>query len=477
MEAQEVSVANAKNDLAPRTLSLRNKIAYAVGDVGNNFLFDMGQLYLLKYMTDQLGLPSAAAGTVFLVAKIWDAFADITVGTWIDNRTKIGKRGKFRPFILFAAIPLALLLIANFTTPAHTITGKLIWAYIAYMLFGTVYSISNVPFGSMIPTMTRNSQERAELASFRQAGSNFGLMLATIGLMPIVLSLPNEKTGYTVAVVIFAIIGVACQWYSYANIKEVYPVPAKEKVDKNEIKRSYKALLKNKPLLTVSLVNLFTFSAFNLKLAVQVYYCQYVLKNMAAQSLLGFFSIGMVFVSVFLTPILTKRFDKKNVYILGCAIWAAADILGFFVASNTFLLVFLTSIAYLGNGFTSTLNWALISDCVEYGEWQSGIRSEGLVYSFFTYFRKLSQAIAGFIPGIILAWVGYVPNHQQTATAIMGIRGLMFLYSAVLAVATMVLMHWVYPLTEKRYGVIMKELVARRSKPGTQTQPQPVTQS
>lgn len=151
-------------------------------------------------------------------------------------------------------------------------------------------------------------------------------------------------------------------------------------------------------------MNLFTFSAFNLKLAVQVYYCQYVLKDLTAESLLGFFSIGMVFVSVFLTPMLTKKFDKKNVYILGCAIWAVGDILGFFFASNTFMLVFLTSIAYLGNGFTSALNWALVSDCVEYGEWKTGIRSEGLVYSFFTYFRKLSQALAGLSQELYWRW-------------------------------------------------------------------------
>ena len=135
----------------------------------------------------------------------------ISVGTWIDNRTNIGKRGKFRPFMLWAAILLALLLIANFTMPDFSVTGKLVWAYVAYMLFGTVYSISNVPFGSMITAMTKNSQERSELASYRQAGSNFGLMMATIGFMPIVTALPNEKIGYTVAVVVFAIAGVLCQ--------------------------------------------------------------------------------------------------------------------------------------------------------------------------------------------------------------------------------------------------------------------------
>lgn len=462
MDSTETKAATAQNETAPRMVTLRNKIGYAVGDMGNNFLFDMGQLYLLNYFTDQVGLPSAAAGTVFLVAKIWDAFADMAVGTWIDNRTNITKRGKFRPFLLWAAIPLALLLIANFSTPNFSVTGKLIWAYIAYMLFGTCYSISNVPFGSMIPTMTRNSQERSELASWRQAGSNMGLMIATIGFMPIVEALPNQKIGYSIAVVIFAIVGVLAQWYSYANIKENYSAPKKEKVNKADLKKSFKALLRNKPLITLSFVNLFTFSAFNLKLTVQVYYCKYILKDMTAESWLGFFSIGMVFVSVLLAPMLTKRFDKKYVYMMGCAIWAIADILGFFFANNTFLLVFFTSIAYLGDGFTSALNWALVSDCVEYGEWQSGIRTEGMVYSFFTYFRKLSQAIAGFLPGIVLAWVGYVPGATQTATALMGIRGLMFIYSAVLSIATIILMYWAYSLTEKKYSKIVKDLLKRR---------------
>ena len=469
METESLTKPRPTTTNFPRTTTLRNKFGYALGDVGNNFLFDMGQLYLLKYYTDVLQLPSALAGTVFLVAKIWDAFMDMGVGTWIDNRQNIGPRGKYRPFLLWAAIPLALLLIANFSIPNFSVTGKMLWAYLAYMVFGTCYSISNVPFGSMIPTMTRNSQERAELASFRQAGSNLGLMLATIGFMPIVNLLPTDKSGYLVAVVGFAVIGVLCQWGAYANIREVYTQPAKPKATKADIQKSFRALLKNRPLVTLCLVNLFTFSAFNLKLTVQVYYCQYILKDTTAESWLGVFSIGMVFVAVALVPLLTKIFDKKTVYVLGCLIWAVADILGFFFANSTVMLVILTSIAYLGDGFTSALNWALVSDCVEYGEWQSGIRSEGMVYSAFTYFRKLSQAIAGFVPGLVLTWVGYVPNQTQTATALLGIRGLMFFYSAGMAILTIVVMHYLYPLTEARYRQVLTDLIHRR-----QTAPTPV---
>lgn len=451
----------------PKTVTLKNKIAYAVGDMGNNFLFDMGQLYLLKYFTDVAGLPSALAGTVFLVAKIWDGFMDISVGTWIDNRANISKRGKFRPFMLWAAIPLGLLLIANFTIPNFSVTGKLLYAYVAYMIFGTVYSISNIPFGSMVPTMTRNSQERDELASYRTIGANLGLMLATIGFTPIVLLLPTQKIGYAVAVIIFAILGVLCQWYCYANVKEVYKVPTKPRLTKEELKEQYKALFKNKPLIVISVVNLLTFSSFNLKSTVQVYFAQYVLKDTAAVSYLGFFSIGMILVAAVVVPFLTRKFDKKIVYVAGCLIWAIGDILGFFFTTNATTFIFFTTIAYFGNGFATTLNWSMISDCVEYGEWQSGVRSEGLVYSFFTFFRKLSQAVAGFVPGIVLAWVGYIPNQQQTAEAIFGIRGLMFLYSGSLSIFAIIMILKLYPLTDARFKVIMKEVVARRNKKTT----------
>ena len=118
---EEVS---ASTEEFPHVLSGIEKFAYGMGDVGNNFMFEMGQLYLLKYFTDVIGLPAATAGTVFLVAKIWDAFADIGVGTWIDHQKHISKAGKFRPFLLWAALPLGLLLIANFSVPNFSLDRK-----------------------------------------------------------------------------------------------------------------------------------------------------------------------------------------------------------------------------------------------------------------------------------------------------------------------------------------------------------------
>lgn len=444
-------------------ISFREKLAYGMGDVGNNFLFDMGQIYLLKFYTDNLGLPAATAGLVFLITKIWDGFADVFVGTWIDNRKKIGKRGKFRPFMLYAAIPLALMTVVSFSSPGFNLTGRTIWAFVTYMAFGTVYSIFNIPYGSMVPAMTKDSVERAELASYRSAGANLGLLLTTVGFIPIVTFFSSLQTGYLVAASVFASAGLLFQYYCYANIKERFVAPH-HTPDKKIALSGYKALFRNLPLLILCLVNLFTFSAFNVKLAVQVYYCQYNLQNINIVPYMGFFSIGSIFVGVALVPFFSKRIGKKATYILGSAIWVAADTAAYFFAGDPLKFIVFACFAFFGAAFINTLNWALVSDAVEYGEWKTGIRNEGLVYSFFTFFRKLSQAVAGFIPGIVLAAVGYMPNVVQSAKALKGIHGLMFIYPGALALATIVVMTFLYKLTEARYKNIITELNQRKQK-------------
>jgi GPH family glycoside/pentoside/hexuronide:cation symporter len=446
----------------PGKITLKEKIAYGMGDVGNNFLFDMGQLYLLKFYTDALGIPATVAGLVFLISKVWDAFADISVGTWVDNRRNIGPKGKFRPFMLYAAIPLALMTIVSFINPGFSVTGKIIWAFATYMIFGTVYSISNVPYGSMIPAMTNDPNERAQLASFRQAGSNLGLLISTVGFMPLVLWVNNKTTGYLTAVAIFSVLGVLCQWYSYKGIKERY-VEEKPKESKADLKEGYKNLFKNTPLLVLCAVNLFTFSAFNVKLAVQVYYAQYVLKNVSIVPYMGLFSMGTVFIGVALVPFIVKKIGKKQTYMLGAAIWAVGDLLAYFTAKDAVVFIIYACLAFFGSSFINSLNWALVSDAVEYGEWKTGKRSEGVIYSFFTFFRKVSAAVAGFVPGMVLGLVGYVPNAVQSAKAIAGIKGLMFIYPGFFALLTIIVMGLFYRLSDNRFKEIVAELGKRKS--------------
>ena len=454
---------NNTAQMMPVMTNVKQRIYYGLGDTGYNFLFEMGQLYLLKYYTDHLQLPGYVAGLIFLLVKIWDAFADISVGTWIDSRMNIGKRGKFRPFMLYSAIPLALLLVASFAIPEFSMTWKVVFAFLTYMIFGTVYSIGNIAYGSIIPAVTKNTQERSILASFRQAGSNLGLLISTVAFMPIVWFFSDERLGYTFATVVFGVCGVILILLSYSHIQENYIVKPKEKVSFEHMKAAYKALFRNNALIVLCIVNIFTFSAFNVKLAVQVYFAQYILNDANSVMSMGFFSIGAVFIGTIIVPQLVKRMDKVWVYIVGGVIWAIADLMAYFVVDDILSYICFASLAFLGSSFINTLNWALISDAVEYGEWKTNIRSEGLVYSAYTFFRKLSTAIAGFVPGVVLTLVGYVPNAQQTDEAINGIRGLIFLYPGALSILTILVMYFAYPIWNKEYKKIISELTARHA--------------
>ena len=442
-------------------IPLKEKFSYGLGDVGNNFLFGLGQIYLLKFYTDSLGIPAYWAGMVFLLTKILDAVTDVAVGTWLDYRKNYGKYGKFRTVMIYAVLPLMLCTAVSFYNPDFSVTGKIVWAYFSYALFGTVYTFFNIPYGSIIPSITKDPVERAAMASFREAGAKIGLGITLLFFIPLVSlcsKMFGDKYSFFAAAGMFAIAGGAMQMLCALNIKERYIEPPKPKEVKDSILKSYRAIFKNQPLLILCLINLFTFSAFNVKLAVLAYYCQYVLNDLSFVPYVGFFQVGCLILGIFCVRPLVRSFGKKYTYIVGAAIWAVAEFFAFFYAAEIKTFIVFTGFAFFGSAFTNTLNWALISDAVEYGEWKTGFRSEGVVYSFFTFFRKLSQAVAGCVPGIVLAWVGYVANQTQTPTSIEGIRGLMFIYPGAMAIFTCVVMLLCYKLTDKKYREILLEL-------------------
>jgi GPH family glycoside/pentoside/hexuronide:cation symporter len=364
--------------------------------------------------------------------------------------------------MFYAALPLALLTVLSVTAPDFSLTGKTLWAFATYMVFGAAYSLFNIPYGSMIPAISRHPVERADLAAFRWTGSTTGLLFITVGFIPIVRAFGDTRTGYVAAGAVFALAGLLLQACCYANVREHYEVRKPER-QQGKWGDRYRALLKNTPLIVLCLANLFTFSAYNVKLTVQAFYCQYTLGDLSILPYMGFFSIGCIYLGVAVVPLLVRRFGKKAVFITGAAIWGAADLLGYLLVHDTLSFILFACAAFFGSSLINTLNWAFVSDAVEYGEWKTGIRAEGTVYSAFTFFRKISQAVAGFIPGLVLALVGYVPNALQTPEAIRGINGLMFIYPGALALATFVLVGCAYRLSDRKFNEIVRELQVRQS--------------
>ena len=445
-------------------LSLREKYAYGMGDFGSNLMLCIGTLYLLKFYTDELGMPAYYGGIIFLVAKFFTAFTDMLTGVLLDSRRHIGAKGKFRPFILYASFPVALVASAQFLATDFTLTVKTALATVLFMLFGLFYSLMNCSYGAMVPAITRNPHERAQLAAWRQGGATLGLLLCTVGFMPIqALFTQSSSLGYLVAALIFSVCGLFSMWWCFSGVKERYIdiVPAHHKPS---ILKSFCAIFRNPPLLVLCVANLCTLAAFNIKLAIQVYYTQYVLNDIHLLSWMGFFSMGCILVGVLLVPLTVKCFGKKQVYLAGMVLWAVGDILNYFWGSNSFTFVMFSCVAFFGTAFVNSLNWALVPDTVDYGEWKTGIRAEGSVYTGYTFFRKISAALAGFLPGIMLTQIGYVPNIAQSDATLQGLRQLIFIWPCALAIIAALTMGFFYTLNEKRFALIIEEINQRKNK-------------
>ncbi|YCI81766.1 MFS transporter [Enterobacteriaceae bacterium] len=444
-------------------LSLREKVAYGMGDFGSNLMLCIGTLYLLKFYTDELGLPAFYGGIIFLIAKFFTAFTDMLTGVLVDSRRHIGPRGKFRPFILYASVPVALVATAQFMANDFSLTVKTALATVLFMLFGLFYSLMNCAYGAMVPAITKNPQERAQLAAWRQGGATLGLLLCTVGFMPLqALFTTTPSLGYLLAAFCFACCGLFCMWWCYRGVNERY-VEVSPDHHKPSIAKSFCAIFRNPPLLALCIANLCTLAAFNIKLAIQVYYTQYVLSDIHLLSWMGLFSMGCILIGVLLVPAAVKRFGKKQVYLGGLALWALGDVLNYLWGATSFSFVLFSCMAFFGTAFVNSLNWALVPDTVDYGEWKTGIRAEGSVYTGYTFSRKISAALAGFLPGIMLTQIGYVPNVLQSEATLAGLRQLLFIWPAALAVLAAVTMGFFYKLNEARFAFIIED-IARRKK-------------
>ena len=271
----------------------------------------------------------------------------------------------------------------------------------------------------------------------------------------------SSSLGYLIAALIFSVCGLFSMWWCFKGVKERYieMVPAHHKPS---ILKSFCAIFRNPPLLVLCIANLCTLAAFNIKLAIQVYYTQYVLNDIHLLSWMGFFSMGCILFGVLLVPTAVKRFGKKQVYLGGLAMWAIGDVLNFIWGSTSLLFVMFSCIAFFGTAFVNSLNWALVPDTVDYGEWKTGIRAEGSVYTGYTFSRKISAALAGFLPGIMLTQIGYIPNIVQSDTTLLGLRQLIFLWPCGLAIIAAFTMGLFYKLNESRFAFIIEEIAQRK---------------
>ena len=446
-----------------KKLSLKEKIAYGMGDLGNGFMFDLGQAYLLKFYTDVAGLPAYVAGGVFVFTKLFDAFVDPFAGAVIDGRTKIGRHGRFKSMMLYSSIALAVLTVFTFMTPAGSQHVNLVYAYGSYMAWGVLYSFTNIPYGSLASVMTQNPVQRAQLASFRQAGSVSALLITGVAFMPIVLAFENQRVGFAVAAGAMAVVGVLAFYTTFRFTHETVPVVRSH--EKLTFRGFGTAIVGNRPLLVLILMTVFSISAYNVKTSMIVYFTQYYLGSLSLLPYVNLISIGASVFGILSIPFLVKRFGKKRTALLGFGLAIVADGLNFVLPTNTVGFTILLSLSFIGVALPNGITWALVCDVIDFGHWKSGVRREGITYSAFNFSRKIAQSLAGGLTGFGLSAVGYLPNVQQSSSTLLGMKGLQTLYPCLALAVAAIVLAVLYPLTDKRLVEITGETHDREEHP------------
>ena len=445
-----------------KKLSKLSIVGYGAGDAANNLAFTTATMFLLVYYTDVAGISAAAAGTLLLVVRIFDAFADVFAGRMVD-RTFSKRFGKFRPFIMFGSIPLLLLSVATFSVPQLGESGTLLYAYVTYAALGLAYSLVNIPYGSLAGAMTQEPGERAKLGSARMVG---GLLVGSalgIFVAPLIKPGADLQGTFTTITLVFVAIGAALYFFTVTTAKE----RVHRAVPNVSVKQSMDTLKGNKPLLMLCISSFFFLSGYLALTSVQLYYLRDVLGRLDLYPVLSIIQLVFTFVLAAFMPRLVRSIGKKRVYIYSSLLTVLGGAIIFFTPASQVWMGFTgLVISLLGVLAVNIVVWALEADTVEYGEWKTGVRTEGITYALFSFTRKTGQAVGGALAAYALALGGYKSGAVQTADAVFGIQLAAGAIPAVLTILAVLVMSK-YKLTDAIHAEILAEIRARRVDGGT----------
>lgn len=442
-------------------LSVKEKIGYSLGDTASHFVWDMVGFWLLFFYTDVYGISAAAAGTIMLVARFWDMGIDPVIGI-ISDRTNT-RWGKFRPYILFGAIPYAILAVLTFTTPNLGETGKILYAGATYVLLMTAYATINLPYSALGAVMTDDTYERAGLNTYRFIGGFTGQFIVT-GLALTLAEFfggGDKAQGFQYTVFLFAGLSLIFFFITFKSTKERVQPP---KAQKDSIKEDVRNLFSNKAWVILALVGIISFIMFAMQNAAIAYYFKYYLGRENNVQLFNVIGTVALIVALPLSKPLAKRFGNRNVFIGSSLISGVFFMLIYIAGVNDLTTIYIFNIiAKMAYAPAVPLLWTMIADSADYGEWKTGRRATGLYFSAAVFAQKAGWGIGAAIAGWILAASSFVPNVVQGATAITGIKLLVSVIPGVLYMSCAVFMIF-YKIDAKTTALMKKELDERREK-------------
>ncbi len=459
-------------------LEIREYVGYSLGDTASNFFFQMFNIFLVYYYVDVWGIDAAKIALMMLIVRIFDAINDPIMGL-ISDRTNT-RWGKFRPYILFAAIPYGICGYMMFAGPDLSVHGKLVYAYITYGLMLVIYTVINVPYSSLMGVLSPSSRTRTVASSFRFVGAFTGGFLISLFVRPLVNQLggDNKVLGFQLTMAIFAVVSILMFWTTFFTTRERVKPP---KGQKTNVIEELGELVQNFPWVMLLIAAVLSTSFIALRSGSTVFYFKYVvgsdsnpvfsIGSLEFDKTSVFLSIGMLaqIAGTIMLGFLARKIDKKYAAAILCTITGLCFMTFYFLPKENYaLLVIVNAIGYLCMGPTSALTWALYGDVADFGEWKFGRRSTGLVFSASLFAIKTGVTVGGFLLPWFLAYYNYVKPPEgmdyieQSDRAKLGIVLAFSLVPGIIALfkAGSLL---IYPLNQKLVSQIEQELKERRT--------------
>jgi GPH family glycoside/pentoside/hexuronide:cation symporter len=434
------------------------RLGFGVGDLGFNFYWTTIASFLAAFYTDVFGISAAAAGTMLFVTRILDAFTDPMMGA-IADRTKT-RFGKFRLYLLLAAVPMAAAAVLTFTTPDLDDSGKLIWAYVTYSMMMLLYTVLSTPYSALSGVMTARSQERTTLISIRFLFAFTGGALINKYTLPLVeyFGAGDDIKGWQMTMVLYGALAAACFFITFFSTRErIAPPPAQKTNPLNDIRD----LLGNRAWVILFALAMIIMMTFTMRAGSSYYYFNYFVERPDLLPNYLFWQMFAYAGGALLAPVMTKFIDKAKLLMLLMSIVGCLSILFFFVPKDMIWAMFTLNILIsLALGPKSPLTWSMYADTADFNEWRNGRRATAMTFSAATFAQKMGGSLGSAGMLWVLAAIGYAANEAQSGASQTGIALLQTAVPGVFALIAVFVLRY-YTLTGSQLDRIQADLKAR----------------
>ncbi|QDW75442.1 MFS transporter [Lachnospiraceae bacterium KGMB03038] len=449
-------------DEANIKLTPLQKCGYAIGDFGNNFSWSFISAFLMYFWTDSLGIAAGTAGIIIGASRIWDAINDPIVGRWSDH-TK-SKWGRYRPWILFASLPLAVLNILCFTDfGIESAVGKIAYATATFFILVFVYTCVNVPYSAMEAAVTLDARERGSLATYRLFFAYTASAIISYGTQRFVILFGggDDSKGYFMTAVMFSVIMVVCHMICFKNTKEVVNTPHEDV----SYRESFKCLKGNWPVIILSAGFLIYGLFYYGRSSVALYYFTYNADNALAYSTYSLINLVSSMVGILILGSITSKLKNKAIVpMVGFLVSGILTFVIYFIDPTTtggMMVVYLTTaVVGLFMGASTTMIYGMVPDTTEYTQLYYGVRASGFISAIVNFFMKVGMAVGVTGAGSVLSAMGYIAGIEQSASVLNGINLIFTVIPGILSIVTAVMLKF-YPIDHATYEDILEKLKAQ----------------